>query len=66
MKSTNSGKAWGAARNLSNNTNNSGFPAVAMNGDAIVVDDEIALVGDTMFGIWPGSAFPPFATDVRR
>lgn len=32
---------------------------------SIVVDDEIALVGDTMSGIFPGSAFPPFAMDVQ-
>jgi glyoxylase-like metal-dependent hydrolase (beta-lactamase superfamily II) len=32
---------------------------------SIVVDDEIALVGDTMFGIFPGSALPPFAMDVQ-
>lgn len=28
-----------------------------------IFDDEIALVGDTMFGIFPGSVFPPFASD---
>jgi hydroxyacylglutathione hydrolase len=27
------------------------------------VDDEIALVGDSMFGIFPGSIFPPLADD---
>lgn len=27
----------------------------------IIVDDDIAIVGDTMFGIFPGTAFPPFA-----
>ncbi len=30
---------------------------------SVVVDDEIALVGDTLFGVWPGSVFPPFAAD---
>ena len=29
-----------------------------------VIDDEIAIVGDAMFGIFPGSVFPPFAVDV--
>ncbi len=28
---------------------------------SIVVDDEIALVGDTMFGVFKGSVFPPYA-----
>ncbi len=31
---------------------------------SIIVDQEIALVGDTMFGIFPGSCFPPFADNV--
>lgn len=30
---------------------------------SVIVDNEIALVGDTMFGIFRGSVFPPFATD---
>ena len=33
---------------------------------SIVVDNEIALVGDTMFGIFRGSVFPPFAEDIRQ
>jgi hydroxyacylglutathione hydrolase len=28
---------------------------------SIVVDEEIVLAGDTLFGIFPGSIFPPFA-----
>jgi hydroxyacylglutathione hydrolase len=31
---------------------------------SIVVDDEIVLAGDAMFGVFPGSIFPPFADDV--
>lgn len=31
---------------------------------SIIVDQEIAIVGDTLFGIFPGSCFPPFADDV--
>jgi len=31
---------------------------------SVIVDNEIALVGDAMFGIFPGSVFPPFADDV--
>lgn len=30
---------------------------------SIIVDDEIALVGDTLFGVFPNSVFPPFADD---
>jgi hydroxyacylglutathione hydrolase len=32
---------------------------------SLIVDDEIALVGDCMFGVFKGSAFPPFALDSR-
>jgi len=32
----------------------------------VIVDGEIALTGDAMFGIFPGSIFPPFADDVPR
>lgn len=31
---------------------------------SVVVDDEVALVGDTVFGVFRGSVFPPFADDV--
>lgn len=30
---------------------------------SVVVDDEIAIVGDAMFGVFRGSVFPPFADD---
>lgn len=30
---------------------------------SVIVDDEIALVGDAMFGIFPRSVFPPYAAD---
>jgi hydroxyacylglutathione hydrolase len=33
---------------------------------SVIVDDEIALVGDAMFGIFPWSVFPPFASDARQ
>jgi len=33
---------------------------------SVIIDNEIAIVGDTMFGIFPGSAFPPFAEDQRQ
>ncbi len=31
---------------------------------SIIVDDDIALVGDSLFGVFPGSVFPPYADDV--
>lgn len=33
---------------------------------SVIVDDEIALVGDAMFGVFTGSIFPPYATDVSQ
>jgi len=30
---------------------------------SVVVDDEIVLAGDALFGVFPGSVFPPFADD---
>jgi len=33
---------------------------------SVIIDDEIAIVGDAMFGVFPGSAFPPFAEDSRQ
>lgn len=31
---------------------------------SLIVDDEIAIVGDTMFGVFRNSVFPPYAEDV--
>ena len=33
---------------------------------SIIVDKEIALVGDTLFGVFRNSVFPPFADDVKE
>jgi glyoxylase-like metal-dependent hydrolase (beta-lactamase superfamily II) len=33
---------------------------------SIIVDDEIALVGDTMFGVFRGTVYPPFAGDTTK
>ena len=33
---------------------------------SVIVDDEIALVGDCMFGVFKGSAFPPFALNTGQ
>jgi glyoxylase-like metal-dependent hydrolase (beta-lactamase superfamily II) len=31
----------------------------------LIVDDEIALVGDTLYGVFPNKVFPPFADSVE-
>lgn len=41
-------------------------PGHSLGSMSVIVDDEIALVGDAMFGIVPGSVFPPFADDVKK
>jgi glyoxylase-like metal-dependent hydrolase (beta-lactamase superfamily II) len=33
---------------------------------SLIVDNEIALVGDALFGVFRGRTFPPFADDVRK
>ena len=32
----------------------------------VIVDDEIVLAGDTLFGVFKRSVFPPFANDVKQ
>lgn len=36
-------------------------PGHSPGSQSVIVDDEIALVGDSMFGVFAGSIFPPFA-----
>jgi hydroxyacylglutathione hydrolase len=38
-------------------------PGHSGGSQSVVVDNEIAMVGDTMFGVFPGSVFPPFAEE---
>lgn len=38
-------------------------PGHSSGSQSIIVDDEIAIVGDTMYGVLPGSAFPIYADD---
>lgn len=33
---------------------------------SLIVDNEIAIVGDAMFGVFPNSVFPPFADDINE
>lgn len=47
-----------------------GFKALALHTPghtagslSVIVDDEIAIVGDAMFGVFPRSVFPPYAMD---
>jgi glyoxylase-like metal-dependent hydrolase (beta-lactamase superfamily II) len=36
-------------------------PGHSPGSQSLIIDDEIALTGDAMFGVFPGSVFPPFA-----
>lgn len=33
---------------------------------SVIIENEIAIVGDTLFGIFPGSVFPPFGQDLPQ
>ncbi|MGE5349900.1 MAG: MBL fold metallo-hydrolase, partial [Actinomycetota bacterium] len=39
-------------------------PGHSPGGATVVIDDEIAIAGDSVIGTMPGSPFPPFADDV--
>lgn len=41
-------------------------PGHSPGSQSVIVDDEIALVGDAMFGVVPWSVFPPFAADAGQ
>jgi len=41
-------------------------PGHTVGSMSVVVDDEIAIVGDAMFGVFPWSVFPPFANDIKQ
>ena len=40
-------------------------PGHTLGSQSVIVENEIALVGDAMFGCFPGSIFPPFAQDTE-
>jgi hydroxyacylglutathione hydrolase len=40
-------------------------PGHSPGSQSVIVDDEIAVVGDAMFGVFPGSVFPPYAENVN-
>jgi glyoxylase-like metal-dependent hydrolase (beta-lactamase superfamily II) len=41
-------------------------PGHSIGSMSVVVENEVAVVGDAMFGVFPGSVFPPYATDVKQ
>ncbi len=41
-------------------------PGHSADSVSIIVDNEIAVVGDTMFGIFRNSVFPPYADDIAQ
>lgn len=40
-------------------------PGHSIGSVCIIIDHEFAIAGDTIFGIFPWSSFPPFADDVK-
>ncbi len=38
-------------------------PGHSAGSQSVVVDDEIAIAGDALFGVFPGSVYPPWAAD---
>jgi hydroxyacylglutathione hydrolase len=38
-------------------------PGHTSGSQSVIIDNEIAVVGDAMFGVFPGSVFPPFGSD---
>jgi hydroxyacylglutathione hydrolase len=41
-------------------------PGHTLGSMSIIIDDEVAIVGDSMFGVYKGSVFPPFANDINQ
>lgn len=41
-------------------------PGHSPGSTSLILDNEIAITGDAMFGIFPGSVFPPFADNVKQ
>ncbi len=40
-------------------------PGHSKGGLSIIIDDQIAIAGDTIFGVFPNSAYPPFADNTE-
>jgi glyoxylase-like metal-dependent hydrolase (beta-lactamase superfamily II) len=41
-------------------------PGHTVGSMSVVVDNEVAIVGDAMFGVFKWSVFPPYATDIEE
>ena len=41
-------------------------PGHSIGSMSLIIDNEIAVVGDAMFGVFPNSIFPPFAADIKE
>lgn len=41
-------------------------PGHTIGSSSLVIDKEVAAVGDTMFGVFPRTIFPPFASDTAQ
>ena len=41
-------------------------PGHTIGSMSLIIDDEIAIVGDTMFGVFKWSVFPPYAQDIDK
>lgn len=41
-------------------------PGHSIGSMSIIVDNEVAIVGDSMFGVFKWSVFPPFAEDCKQ
>lgn len=41
-------------------------PGHSIGMTSLIIDDEIAVVGDAMFGVIPDTIFPPYADDVKE
>jgi len=41
-------------------------PGHSQGSSSVIVDDEIAIVGDAMFGVFPWSVYPPFLQDEKQ
>lgn len=41
-------------------------PGHSIGSVCVIIDDELAVVGDTMFGVFRNSVYPPFAADINQ
>jgi len=41
-------------------------PGHTIGSMSVIIDNEVAIVGDTMFGVFKWSVFPPYANDIKQ